>query len=148
MRSANRSLGGPGRLAAVALIVCAVILALSLLKFSTSILGANAPAAAGAGDTKGLAAAYEAAFGRYLAQYSGRSLFIVPGAPKPPEQIVEKAPEGPKAPEKPTSYEGSPVIAMVLNTVWFADGKRLSVGDEPKDETEVLEVQAPWDAVL
>jgi hypothetical protein len=37
---------------------------------------------------------------------------------------------------------------MILDTVWFADGKRLSVGDEAKDDTEVLEVQAPWDAVL
>src|SRR5262249_47049438 len=103
----------------------------------------------GAGDTQGLAAAHDAAYERYIAQFSGRSLFIIPGAPKPPEPVVTKPPdEGPKAPEKPTSYEGSPVIAMVVNTVWFADGKRLSVGDEPKDDTEVLEVLAPWDAVL
>src|SRR5262245_54036971 len=116
MKSAYRSLGTAGRFAALVGAACAVILALSLWRFSSSILSANAPAAAGVGDTKGLAAAHDAAYERYVAQFNGRSLFIVPGAPKPPEPVVTKPPdEGPKAPEKPTSYEGSPIIAMVLN---------------------------------
>lgn len=148
LRTAYRALGPVGRLAALAVAACTVILAVSLWHFSTSVLSANAPAAASAGATQGLTAAYESAFGRYLAQIAGRSLFIVPGAPRRADPIVEKAPEPQKGPDKPTSYDGSPIIAMVLDTVWFADGKRLSVGEDPKDDTEVLEVQAPWDAVL
>jgi hypothetical protein len=149
MKATYRALGPAGRLAAVAGAICAVILTISLWRFSGSILGANAPAAAGAGDTQGLAAAHDAAYERYIAQFSGRSLFIVPGAPTPPAPPPPPPPpEGGKEPSKPTSYEGSAVIAMVVNSVWFADGKRLSVGDEPKDDTEVLEVLAPWDAVL
>src|SRR3954468_8938674 len=147
MKAAYRSLGPAGLLASIAGVVCAIILIFSLWAFSASILGANPPAAAGAGDTQGLAAAHDAAYEGYLGQFSGRSLFLVPGAPKPPEPIAVKPSDEPKAPEKPASYDGSPIIAMVINPVWFADGKRLSVGDEPKDDTEVLEVQAPWDAV-
>src|SRR5689334_5510891 len=107
MKAAYRSLGPAGLLAAIAGAACAIIVVLSLWAFSGSILGANAPATAGAGDTRGLAAAHDAAYEGYLGQFTGRSLFIVPGAPKAPEPIVTKTDE-PKPPEKPTSYEGSP----------------------------------------
>jgi hypothetical protein len=148
LKATYRTLGPAGRLAAVAGVLCVGILVISLWKFSSSILSANTPAAAGGSETKDQVAAHDALFGRYTSQFNGRSLFIVPGAPTPPAPPPPPTIAEETKPQKPTSYEGSAVIAMVVNSVWFADGKRLSVGDEPKDDTEVLEVQAPWDAVL
>jgi hypothetical protein len=36
----------------------------------------------------------------------------------------------------------------VFDTVWFDDGRRMRIGDPEKNETEVLAVNAPWNAVL
>jgi hypothetical protein len=37
---------------------------------------------------------------------------------------------------------------MIMDTVWFSDGMKLSVGDEAREDVEVVEVLAPWNAVL
>ncbi len=46
------------------------------------------------------------------------------------------------------SYDGPAIIAMVMDTVWFTDGLKLSVGDDAKEDVEVVEVLAPWEAIL
>jgi hypothetical protein len=149
MKAAYAVMGPAGRLAAVAGAACVVIVALALWAFGRSIIIANPPAAATSTKQDELAKAHNAAFNNYIAQVSGRSLFIKPGAPTPPAPPPPpRGPDGPTEPEKPKSYEGSPIVGMILDTVWFADGKKLTVGDPPQDDTEVLEVLAPWDAVL
>jgi hypothetical protein len=149
LKAAFRVLGLAGRVAAVAGALCLVILVLSLWSFGRSVVGGKAPDVAGPDDPKALIASHEAAFTKYLAQWDGRSMIIRPGAPRPTDAVADHhEAEAPRTPEKPTSYGGSDIIAMVLDTVWFADGKKLSVGDEAKDDTEVVQVLAPWEAVL
>ncbi len=131
--------------------VCAGVAAVGIACVSLSSFVSAAMTRAPDVNTEGLAStsgeAQKAQFDKYLAQINGRSLFIVPGRPPAPEP--EPPPPGPPSePPKPTSYGGSDIIAIVLDTVWFEDGRRMRVGDEAKSETEVIEVHAPWNAVL
>ncbi|MDX2131434.1 MAG: hypothetical protein SFY69_05225 [Planctomycetota bacterium] len=86
------------------------------------------------------------AFGGYVAQVTGRSLFHNPRAvvaEAPPPEPVD---EGPRETPRPSSYGGPALAAMVFDEVWFADGQRLKVGDEAKNDLRVVSISPPWNA--
>jgi hypothetical protein len=150
VKAAYATLGVAGRVAVVAGTLGAAILGVSLFTFGRSVVGPGITTTAGPGDAKDLAQLHDAAFANYMAQWDGRSVMIIPGAPpapiKEPDPIAQDT--GPKTPVVPSSYDGPAIIAMVMDTVWFSDGLKLSVGDEAKEDVEVVEVLAPWEAIL
>jgi hypothetical protein len=149
VKAAYTALGLPGRVAVAAGAACCVIVGLSLWSFGRSVVGRNVPVTSGTTDAKEMVATHDAAFARYLAQWNGRSLIVRPGSPHRSGISAETSPVGPPSPSlPPTEYHGPSIIAMVLDTVWFDDGKRLSVGDAPQDDLEVIKVVAPWEAVV
>lgn len=83
------------------------------------------------------------AFDGYLAQIQGRSLFHVPPPPQAPEpdKPVEVDPD--KPPPPPTSYGGPAIVAMLSDTVWFASGKKMKLGDK-EDDLEIISLTPPW----
>lgn len=85
-----------------------------------------------------------------VAQIKGRSAFFVPSAPPP--TVVHKPreverPKPPPTPAKPSSYGGPAMFAIVNGTVWFADGKKLKVGEGDKS-VKVVALEPPWSARL
>jgi hypothetical protein len=145
-RAAYTTLGPVGALATVAGAVALVVLGTSLVTFTRGAM-TTAPEVDASGQVgrKGDDKTIE----KYLAQINGRSMLLRPGrvAQKEPEPApVDTGP--PPPPPAPTSYDGSKIIAMVLDTVWFDDGRKMKVGDAEKDDTEVVSVNAPWDAKL
>lgn len=84
----------------------------------------------------------------YVNQISGRSLFYNP------KQVAEANPPPPPptsedtTPPKPTSYGGPAIAAMIFDEVWFADGKRLKLGEEEKDDMKVVAMNPPWSATI
>lgn len=85
-----------------------------------------------------------------VAQIKGRSAFFVPPAPPPTIVHKPKDPEKPKpppAPSKPSSYGGPAMFAIINDTVWFADGKKLKVGEGDKS-VKVVSLEPPWSARL
>jgi hypothetical protein len=101
---------------------------------------------AAASQSEGVAK-FNESFDLPLKQIAGRTLFHRPIEPKEPEEPKdEPKPDGPAPP--PTRYAGPAIIAMIDKTVFFDDGRRLSVGDEPDNGLEVIEPRGPWSAVL
>lgn len=142
-------LGLAGAVAVAAGTLGVVVVGMSLYSFTRAML-TTAPAVDPANKGSKSVETYKAQFNNYLAQIDGRTVFILPGAPKAkePEPPPAPPPGPPPPPPKPTSYEGSAIMAMVMDTVWFENGTHLKVGDPEKDDTQVVEVNAPWDAKL
>jgi hypothetical protein len=97
-------------------------------------------------DTKNRAAQYASAFEGFVKQLDGRSLYYKPSPPgsegeQPVEVVEDAAPE-----EAPARYEGPAITAIVLDTVWFADGQRVRAGTKGSGDLEVLQASAPWGA--
>lgn len=135
-----------GRVAAVLAIVAAVVLVLSLWTTITAILGPSprppvVPAAQQHAEQQ------KKAFDGYLAQFGGRSLFVLPVPPRvpDPEPVVSNSPDRPSPP--PSSYGGPSIVAMLSDLVWFSGGRRLKVG-EKSDDIEVIALHPPWEAKL
>lgn len=147
IRTVYATLGPAGTLATVVGAVAVVVVGASLWSFVRAV-ATPSPGSSVASDAARGSEAHKAQFEQYLAQINGRTMFVLPAAPPPPapEVIVDNSP--PPPPSKPTSYGGSPIIALVMDTVWFEDGRRMKVGDPEQNDTEVLEVRAPWEAVL
>lgn len=88
------------------------------------------------------------------AQFNGRSVFFVPSAPPPPPPPPppprdEPEPETPPPPSKPSSYGGPALLAMLSDTIWFANGKKLKIGESDADSgTKLISVEAPWSAEI
>jgi hypothetical protein len=140
-------MGALGSIALAAALLAAAVLAASGASLLAAWLGPAPELPGGSSDWKKQAEAHSEAFERYLAQINGRSLFIVPGAPEPaPPPVVAMQEEGPRTPPPPSEYGGPAIIAMVHDTVWFEDGKRLRPGDGAEGDLEVLRVGAPWEA--
>ncbi len=88
-------------------------------------------------------------FATLVKEIDGRSLFIVPGPPAAPEpEAAPVADTSDKPPPRPTTYGGPAITAMVNDTVWFRDGKRLVSGAEASGDLKVVRVNGPWDAVV
>ncbi len=89
---------------------------------------------------------FRASFEQPLKQIAGRSMFFVPQEPAAPAQTAE-AP-APEKSSKPSRYAGPGIIAMINGTVWFDDGKRLTIGADPVGSLKVIDINAPWSARL
>jgi hypothetical protein len=94
---------------------------------------------------------YAQALEGHVAAIRGRSLFFVP--PPPPVTIAERprptpppAPPRPVEPPKPTIYTGPAIQAIVFDTVWLADGKKIRLGEAAKDDLALLRIDGPWGA--
>lgn len=77
-----------------------------------------------------------------LARFRGRSIFFTPPPPPPPvvREPVERPPSGP-----PARYGGPALVAMIGDTAWFADGRRLVVGEDATgSDLRVIETSPPW----
>lgn len=148
IRSAWSRLTTAGK-AALALAVLALAFALPALYRLARAAMLPSPTEFSRADDKAKerAAQHAAAFDAFLAQVNGRSLFLTPSRPgEGPAVIVEEAPGEPG--EAPSRYEGPAIAAIVLDSVWFADGRKLKAGGEEQDGLAVIGVNAPWEATV
>src|SRR5579862_8127078 len=151
LRNALGRLGLPGRLAIVAMVAAAAVLVVSARGIVSAVLVGAPRTEVAPGDDPHDQATKLAS---YVAQIDGRSLFIVPGAPPPPAPPPAPLPvaakeEGPPPPPPPPSKYGGPApIALIQDTVWFADGTRIKSGDQASREVKVVRASPPWSAVL
>ena len=100
-------------------------------------------------DNKKYTEQYAAGFDGYVKQLDGRSLWWTPSKPGTDATVVveeEQPAEGEAAP--PAKYDGPAIAAIVLDSVWFADGSKLSMADDEKGGIKVVSTNAPWDAVI
>jgi hypothetical protein len=86
-------------------------------------------------------------YASYLSQFDGRSLFFIPSPPPPPHVDVPRE-TGPTETPKPTRYGGPSLIALINDTAWFSDGRRLAAGADKDGSLRVIRVEAPWNAVV
>jgi len=86
-------------------------------------------------------------FDKYVAQVRGRSLFFVPPPPRANEPVEVAKVDESKPPPPPSSYGGPSIVAMLSDTVWFSNGKKLKVG-ESSDGVKVVELMPPWQSKL
>lgn len=139
---------GPMGLVAMVLFAASLVVAAGpVYRTLRAAMTPSPEAVSGKIDAKEQAEAYAGGFDGFVAQTSGRSLFYVPSAPGT-EQVVVIEPEvsdGNGAPRAPSKYDGPAIQAIVLDEVWFADGTKIGKG-KSKGDTEILEVNAPWDA--
>lgn len=137
-----------GGLTAAALVVLAIAVCVPFaLKFVNALLIQNPKATAPGDDVKERVQQYAAAFDPYVKQLDGRSLFYEPSAPGTEGEVIPEEPTDDTNPDAPapTRYDGPAVSAVVLDTVWFADGARVKVGEGRVGDMEVLSTNTPWD---
>jgi len=148
MHRLRQWLTGPTRTGVVAAAVAVVSIALALLS-ARPLLDTYMDAGPGAAGADPAVAPRDFTVEHQLAldRFKGRSLFFTPPPPPPePEPIVDAEPEDPGPPPLPTRYGGPALIAMVNGAAWFADGRRLAVGDDPDAGLAVLSLSPPWSA--
>jgi hypothetical protein len=144
-------------IAALAACALAVALAASAVYSAASALFVpSARALVSAQDEKAneAAASFAKSIDDNAAQFNGRSVFFIPSAPPPPPPPPppprdDPEPEPAPAPSKPSSYGGPALLAMLSDTIWFANGKKLKIGESDADSgTKLLSVEAPWSAEI
>lgn len=148
-QSLARRLGPPGLAAAAVALAALVVLLFSARGIASALTTPSAQLVEKAeNEKKANAEKFKASFTGYLAQLDGRSLFFIPGppAPPPPPPVVADK-EEPKAPPPPATYGGPALTAMVNNTAWFADGKKLAEG-QGDSELKLVEARPPWGALV
>lgn len=148
-REAWTRLGTPGKVAAAAVVLALVVLVSVVPAFVRALWAPSAETQSSADGDKELAAKAKEKFPGYLAQIEGRSLFLKPGPPiketsRPPEDVPAETDEK----QKPTTYGGPAVIAMMGDSVWFDNGKRMQVGDKREGDIRVVAVNIPWEATI
>jgi len=90
--------------------------------------------------------AYHASYDTSRAQINGRSMFFIPPEPPPaPKPKPKSKPrKDPPPPPPPATYGGPKVIAVVFDQVWFANGKKIRVGESSDDLEVIANDAAPW----
>ncbi len=148
VRTVATRLGGPGVTAATLLACAAIAGAVMLPGLAAAILTPSpTPVVFAADASQDQAARMET----YRKQIDGRTMFFVPAKPTPPPPVVEVKNDEtskPTTPPPPSSYGGPAPIALIFDTVWFADGQKLKAGDEAKGDLGVVRLEAPWSAIL
>ena len=144
--AAWRSLSNAGRVAAVVALASTLVLTLALWPFLTAVLGPS-PKPPDLAAAQQHAEQQKKSFDGYLAQIAGRSLFVLPAAPREPEEQPVVSDEPDRPPPPPSSYGGPAIVAMLSDMVWFSGGKKLLLG-EKADDIEVIALNPPWDATL
>jgi outer membrane biosynthesis protein TonB len=104
---------------------------------------------ADAGELEKEASKYAEAFNGYTKQIDGRSLFVIPSAPKrtppPPPPPPPEDTSKPVAPAVPSRYGGPSIIGLINESVIFNDGKTIRVG-QSDGALSVIALNAPWGA--
>ena len=139
----------PGGKIAAALVVAALIVCAKPAYKTVEAILLPAPGEFEATkDDKKAAETYAAGFDGFVKQLDGRSLWWTPSKPGTDATVVveEEPVEGDQP--APVKYDGPAIAAIVLDSVWFADGTRLSTTDDEKDGIKVVSTNAPWDAVI
>jgi hypothetical protein len=82
--------------------------------------------------------AFASAMDLHVRRVDGRSMFIDPAPPAPPEERRE--PE-----RRATVYAGPSLLAAINGVAWFSDGTRLREG-ESSGPLKLLALNVPWSA--
>ena len=144
LHSAARLLGVFGGIALVAGAVGALTLVMQLTPLARALLVPGAISGEAFASDDARVQRFRSAIDGHVAQIDGRSMFFTPAAPPPPAR--EAAPRDDRPEQAPTRYDGPAIIAMINGSVWFADGRRLSVGAESESSLGVLSQNGPWGA--
>lgn len=94
------------------------------------------------------ASQYAEAVTGWVKQTDGRTMFFVPAAPPPPPPPPppEKEEGPPPPPPPPATYGGPAIVAIVNDTVWFADGTKRGATSEGESGVKVISISPPWEA--
>lgn len=137
-----------GQAAVFVIIIAIVLLAFPVLALvGTLMTPAASPSAAQSTRQQEMLKKFEESSEHSLAQTSGRSLFVIPAAPRaprndPPTTVTDTTP-------RPPSAYGGPALAAIINdTVWFSDGTRLKPGENADKSLSVVKVDPPWGATI
>jgi len=137
-----------GQAAIFIIIIAIVLLAFPVLALvGTLMTPAASPSAAQSTRQQEMLKKFEESSEHSLAQTSGRSLFVIPAAPRaprndPPTTVTDTTP-------RPPSAYGGPALAAIINdTVWFSDGTRLKPGENADKSLSVVKVDPPWGATI
>ncbi|MFO0835063.1 MAG: hypothetical protein U0638_08845 [Phycisphaerales bacterium] len=137
-----------GQAAVFVIVVAIVLLAFPVVAMvGTLMTPAASPSAAQSTRQQEMLKKFEESSEHSLAQTSGRSLFVIPAAPRaprndPPTTVTDTTP-------KPPSAYGGPALAAIINdTVWFSDGTRLKPGENADKSLSVVRVDPPWGATI
>lgn len=150
LRQSSAVLGTPGLLAAACLGLGALVTVVCLAGVVVSLFASvGAPPKAGATSDDDKVKEYALAVKGFEAQIQGRSLFFTPAPPTPKRapQPDPGPPAPPPPPPPPSSYGGPEIIALVNDSAWFANGKRLKAS-EKDDDIQLVSVSAPWSAKI
>jgi hypothetical protein len=143
------AMGTHGKIALFAFACAAAALLVSSRHLVSAVATPAASLAAASGSSLERQQQYASVLEANLKQTDGRSLFFIPSAPPPPPPppaaVVDDRP--PPPPPPPARYGGPSIIAMLNDTVWFENGKKLGVGTA-EDGLKVVSLNAPWSAVL
>lgn len=147
---AAAGLGLAGRIAVGALLVTSIVVLSSARGFITSLFISPAQrTTADASELEKEASKYAEAFNGYTKQIDGRSLFVIPSAPKrtppPPPPPPPEDTSKPVAPAVPSRYGGPSIIGLINESVIFNDGKTIRVG-QSDGSLSVIALNAPWGA--
>lgn len=157
LRAASQRVGPFGVIAA-ALMLAAFVLTLVLMVRTIAGLPWSGPSAAESlRDPTAWAERYAERVETNRQRLTGRSPFFTPAEPPPPpppppppreeEEEEEENPGPPPPPPPPARYGGPEMVAMMGDVVWFANDKRLRVGEEDSGVT-VVSTTPPWTAKL
>ncbi len=63
-------------------------------------------------------------------------------------RVAARPTPGPSKPSVPSRYAGPTMIAMIDNTAWFADGRKVRIGDtnDASGGLTVIALEPPWNA--
>lgn len=147
IRAASRRMTRVGWVAFVFLLIALFLVIGGVVRVISSLSVSGSDLEQAAMSQNESVAKFKESFDNPLKQIAGRTLFHRPVEPREPEAVKEEPKnDGPAPP--PTRYAGPAIIAMIDKTVFFDDGRRLSVGDEADGGLEVVEPRGPWSAVV
>ncbi|MCC6229282.1 MAG: hypothetical protein IT432_08660 [Phycisphaerales bacterium] len=141
-------LSGAGKVAVVVILAAIVVLVFPVIAMvGTLLTPAASPSAAQNTRRQEMLKKFEESSERSLAQTSGRSLFVIPAAPRPPRNDAPPAVSD-TTPRPPSAYGGPALAAIINDTVWFSDGTRLKPGENADKSLSVVRVDPPWGATI
>jgi hypothetical protein len=140
-------LSTPGRVATLAIAIGIIVLLFAGYSLAKTLFGPRPVLSGDEANPERHAEQQSAAFKKYLAQITGRSLLSIPPPPRPVSEEPPPSDEPSRPPPPPATYGGPAITAMLSDSVWFANGDRLALGKSNSD-VEVLALNPPWEATL
>lgn len=141
-------LSGAGKVAVVVILAAIVVLVFPVVAMvGTLLTPAASPSASQDTRRQEMLKKFEESSERSLAQTSGRSLFVIPAAPRAPRNDPPPT-QADTTPHPPSAYGGPALAAIINDTVWFSDGTRLKPGENADKPLSVVKVDPPWGATI